>query len=104
MDHKDIRDTIVRGELEGDTAVLPKITEEMLREAAEQTRRIELAETQPQSEAMADTRRIDTSSDTKPFSPVQEQEQPDLWPQSVQLKADAEPLFWKKCRVLAARS
>ena len=82
MDHKDIQDTIVRSDLEGDTAVLPKITEEMLREAAEQTRRIELAETQPQSESMGDTRRIDTGSDTKPFAPVQEQEQPEYVPPS----------------------
>lgn len=73
MNEKDLNDTIVRSDLSGDTAVLPKITEEMLQEAVEQTRRIELPENETQPEAMGDTRRIDTMSDTKPFSAVQEQ-------------------------------
>ena len=90
MNEKDIHDTIVRSDLSGDTAVLPKITEEMLQEAVEQTRRIELPQTdapaEASAEAMGDTRRIGGMSETKPFSPVREQEAEYAPPQPIVFK------------------
>ncbi len=80
MNEKDNKDTIVRSELDGDTAVLPKITEEMLQKAAEQTRRIELPESQESHPGMDDTRPLGNSTDTKPFTTIQEQTGTDFVP------------------------
>ncbi len=86
MNEKDIQDTLVRTDLDSDTAVLPKITEEMLQDAAQQTRRIELPGSEELQPGMEATQRVGDLGETRPFAQLHEQEADYTPPQPIVFK------------------